>query len=80
MCRNIHHTRSSFGVWLDEQEDINIYALEKASDISYVTILKLCKNQNYLPRFSTIAKVNNGLKVLGKEISLEDYLLKSITL
>jgi len=74
--RNVHNTRSNFGVWLDRQVDINISALEKASDISYVTISKLCKNQYYLPRFSTIAKVNKGLKTLGKDINLEDFINK----
>ena len=74
--RNVHKARSNFGLWLDKQDDLTISALEKASDISYVTISKLCKNQNYLPRFSTIAKVNKGLKALGKDIDLKDFFAK----
>jgi hypothetical protein len=70
--------RSHFGVWLDKQKDININVLEEASNIGYATISKLCNNQNYLPRFSTIAKINNGLKELGKDINLSDFLINSL--
>ncbi len=76
MKRNLRKKRSSFGVWLDNQEDINIYALEEVSGISYSTICKLCNNPNYLPKFSTIAKLNKGLKELGKSIDLDDYICK----
>ncbi|MGE6685398.1 transcriptional regulator [Paenisporosarcina sp. NPDC076907] len=76
MRSNVHKSRSNFGLWLDKQEDLTISALEKASDISYVTISKLCKDQNYLPRLSTIAKVNKGLKTLGKDIDLKDFFAK----
>jgi len=72
--RNLCGKRSNFGTWLDEQEDINIHLLEEASNIGYATIKKLCNNQNYLPRFSTIAKINHGLKMLGKSIEINDYL------
>lgn len=76
MKRNIHKKKSNFGVWLDDQEDINIYVLAKASGISYTTIAKLCNNPNYFPNFSTIAKINKGLKELGKSVVLIDYLDK----
>ncbi|WP_369757702.1 helix-turn-helix domain-containing protein [Paenisporosarcina sp. HGH0030] len=72
--KDLNNNRSNFGAWLDKQEDINIYSLEKASNIGYATIKKLCNNQNYLPRFSTIAKINHGLKMLGKNIEVNDYL------
>ncbi|WP_394189497.1 transcriptional regulator [Paenisporosarcina quisquiliarum] len=61
-------------MWLDEQEDINIHLLEEASNIGYATIKKICNNQNYLPRFSTLAKINHGLKMLGKSIEINDFL------
>jgi len=48
----------SIEVWLDSQEDISIFLLEKASGISYSTNSKLCNNPKNLPRFSTIAKMN----------------------
>lgn len=78
MQKNLRNKRSHFGVWLDKQKDINIYVLEEASNIGYATILKLCNNQNYLPRFSTIALINKGLKELGKDINLSDFLINSL--
>lgn len=72
--KNLRKKRSSFGVWLDNQEDISIYVLGEVSGISYSTISKLCNNPNYLPKFSTIAKINKGLKELGKSINLGDYI------
>lgn len=76
MKRDLRKKRSSFGVWLDNQEDISIYVLEEASGISYSTICKLCNNPNYIPKFSTIAKINTGLKELGKTINLGDYIAR----
>ncbi|TQR17547.1 helix-turn-helix domain-containing protein [Psychrobacillus vulpis] len=73
MKKNLLNKKSSFGDWLDIQKDISIYVLEEASGISYSTISKLCNTPNYLPRFSTIAKINEGLKVLGKSVNLNDY-------
>ncbi|PUB14028.1 helix-turn-helix domain-containing protein [Paenisporosarcina sp. OV554] len=78
MKRNRSEKRSHFGIWLDKQNDINISVLEEASKIGYATISKLCNNQNYLPRFSTIAKINKGLKELGKDINLNDFLINSL--
>jgi len=76
--RNLPQERSHFGVWLDKQKDINISVLEEASNIGYATISKLCTNPNYLPRFSTIAKINKGLKELGIDINLNDFLINSL--
>lgn len=78
MKRNLPEKRSQFGIWLDKQNDINISVLEEASNIGYATISKICNNQNYLPRFSTIAKINKGLKELGKDINLNDFLINSL--
>ena len=78
MKRTLPQKRSHFGIWLDKHNYINIFVLEEASNIGYATISKICNNQNYLPRFSTIAKINKGLKELGKDINLNDFLINSL--
>jgi predicted transcriptional regulator len=65
--------KSKFGKWMDEQKGINIFELERVSNLSKSTILKLYYNQDYRPRFSTIFKINQGLKKLGKEIDLNEF-------
>jgi hypothetical protein len=66
------------GIIYENIKDINISVLEEASNIGYATISKLCNNQSSLPRFSTIAKINRGLKELGKDINLSDFLINSL--
>ncbi|PAE41481.1 transcriptional regulator [Bacillus sp. 7884-1] len=68
-----YEKRSKFGKWMDEQKDINIFDLERVSNLSKSTILKLYFNQDYRPRFSTIIKINQGLKKLGKEIDINEF-------
>ncbi|MEH6995917.1 helix-turn-helix transcriptional regulator [Neobacillus drentensis] len=58
---------------MDEQKGVNIYELERVSNLSKSTILKLCYNQDYRPRFSTIIKINQGLRKLGKDIDLNEF-------
>ncbi len=58
---------------MDEQKGVNIFELERVSNLSKSTILKLCYNQDYRPRFSTIFKINQGLKILGKEIDINEF-------
>lgn len=66
-------SKSKFGKWMDEQKGVNIFELVRVSKLSKSTILKLCYNQDYRPRFSTIIKINQGLKKLGKEIDLNEF-------
>ena len=66
--------RSKFGVWFENQKDITKSELEKASNLSNGTIMKLFRDPQYRPRFSTIYKINQGLKKLGKDLNLNDYL------
>ncbi|WP_419721593.1 helix-turn-helix domain-containing protein [Peribacillus frigoritolerans] len=66
--------RSNFGRWVDKQKDIKKLELERASNLSGMTISKLCSDPDYRPRFSTVIKINHGLKKLGKNIDLNDFL------
>jgi hypothetical protein len=65
--------KSKFGKWMDEQKEVNIFELERVSNLGKSTILKLYYNQDYRPRFSTIIKINQGLKKLGKEIDINMF-------
>ena len=71
---NLDKKRSNFGRWMDNQKDINKIELKRASNISRNTISKLCRDPEYRPRFSTVVKINQGLKKLGKDIDLNDFL------
>ena len=66
--------RTSFGKWLDKQEDINQLKLEEATNLSRHTISRLCNDKNYIPKFSTIYKMNRGLKKLKKRVKVENFL------
>ncbi len=70
---NLNKKRSNFGRWVDKQLDLKRSELEKASCLSPSTVLKICNNQNYRPRFATVSKMNQGLKKLGKDIDLNDF-------
>lgn len=66
--------KSKFGVWFDNQKDITKSELEKATNLSSGTLMKLFRDSQYRPRFSTIYKINQGLKKLGKDLNLKEYL------
>jgi hypothetical protein len=70
---NLGKKRSNFGRWVDKQEDVNEIVLKRASDLGSTTISKLCRDADYRPRFSTVLKINQGLKKLGKNIDLNDF-------
>lgn len=71
---SLDEQKSKFGVWFDNQKDITKSELEKATNLSNGTILKLFRDSKYRPRFSTIYKINQGLKKLGKDLNLNEYL------
>ncbi|MGG0418682.1 helix-turn-helix transcriptional regulator [Priestia aryabhattai] len=66
--------RTRFGRWLDKQEDINQLGLEQATNLSRHTISRLCNDKKYIPKFSTVHKINRGLKRLKKDVKVEDFL------
>jgi Helix-turn-helix len=59
--------RTKFGKWLD-REGITQIELEKKSRLSRGTISKLCNDDNYRPKVSTVEKVKRALKQMGKDI------------
>jgi transcriptional regulator with XRE-family HTH domain len=59
--------RSKFGKWLDN-EGITQLELERRSKLSRGTISKLCNDDSYRPKHSTIASVKKALKQLGKNV------------
>ena len=66
--------RTKFGYWLDSQKDINQSRVKEASGIGNGTIYRLCNDREFTPKYSTIAKVNKGLKKLKKDVRVEDFL------
>ncbi|CAG9612424.1 hypothetical protein BACCIP111899_01600 [Bacillus rhizoplanae] len=64
--------RSKFGKWLDHQE-ITQLELEKVTKLSRGTISKLCNDNTYRPKFSTMQQVTRGLKKLGKSVEVEEF-------
>jgi hypothetical protein len=71
---NLDKKRSNFGRWMDKQKDVNKIELKRASNLSSNTISKLCSDPEYRPRFSTVVKINQGFKKIGKNIDLNDFL------
>lgn len=70
---NLGKKRSNFGRWMNKQKDVKKVELKRASNLSSNTVSKLCSDPEYRPRFSTVFKVNQGLKKLGKNIDLNDF-------
>ncbi|WP_373926194.1 helix-turn-helix domain-containing protein [Bacillus pseudomycoides] len=64
--------RSKFGKWLDKQ-GITQGELEKAAKLSRGTISKVCNDNKYIPKFSTMTQIIKGLKKLGKSINENDF-------
>ncbi|WP_412762324.1 helix-turn-helix domain-containing protein [Priestia megaterium] len=74
MILGLGKKRTKFGRWLDKQEDINQLELEKATKLSRPTISRLCNDKDYTPKYSTIYRINNGLRKLKKDVKVEDFL------
>ncbi len=74
MILGLGKKRTRFGRWLDKQEDINQLELENATKLSRPTISRLCNDKNYIPKYSTIYRINAGLRKLKKDVKVEDFL------
>ncbi|PGT65154.1 transcriptional regulator [Bacillus cereus] len=70
---NLGKKRSKFGRWIDKQSDITQLDLENTSKLSRGTISRICNEESYQPKYSTIFKINNGLKKLKKDVRYEDF-------
>lgn len=68
----IGKNRTEFGEWLDKS-GIKQLALEDASGLSRRTISRLCNDNTYRPKISTIQKVLQGLHKLGKNVKEQDF-------
>jgi transcriptional regulator with XRE-family HTH domain len=64
--------RSKFGRWLD-RKGITQLELEKKSNLSRGTISRLCNDDSYRPKHSTIASVKKALKQLGHDVPPDDF-------
>ncbi|MEH7237296.1 helix-turn-helix domain-containing protein [Bacillus sp. JJ1562] len=63
--------RTKFGRWLDRQ-GISQIELEEESKLSRRTISRLCNDEEYRPKFSTVTKIRRALKRFGKDVP-DDY-------
>lgn len=63
--------RTKFGRWLDRKEITQI-ELEELSGLSRRTISRLCNDESYRPKFSTVTRIKKALKQLG-ETPPDDY-------
>ncbi|WP_144508819.1 transcriptional regulator [Bacillus mycoides] len=70
---NLGKKRSKFGRWIDKQSDITQLDLETTSKLSRGTISRICNEESYQPKYSTIFKINKGLKKLKKDVKYEDF-------
>jgi len=70
---NLGKKRSKFGKWLDKQSDITQLDLESSSKLSRGTISRLCNEDSFRPKYSTISKINKGLTKLKKDVKYEDF-------
>lgn len=65
--------RSRFGKLLDK-EGYTQEELSKASGVSRTTISEICKDEDYIPKYSTVMKIKKGLKKLGVKKDVDQYL------
>jgi predicted transcriptional regulator len=63
--------RSKFGRWLDKQE-ITQSELAMRASVGDMTISRLCNEKDYMPKYSTITKIQKALRQLGHDLP-DDY-------
>ena len=64
--------RTKFGIWLDKQ-GLTQLELEKSAKLGRATISKLCNDDSYRPKFSTVIKIKKAINQLGKISPPDDY-------
>jgi hypothetical protein len=69
---NLGKRRSHFGEWLDSN-DIQQIDLEQKAKLSRGTISKLCNDDEYTPKQSTIVKIIKALNQMGKNVNKNDF-------
>lgn len=63
--------RSKFGRFIDKK-GISQMEIEKASGLSRGTVSRVCNDEDYVPKYSTIAKLQKALRKLGEDVP-DDY-------
>lgn len=63
--------RTKFGRWMDRNEITQI-DLEELSGLSRRTISRLCNDEEYKPKFSTVSQIKKALKKIGESVP-DDY-------
>lgn len=63
--------RTKFGKFIDRKE-ITQFELERLTGLSRGTISKLCNDDDYRPKLSTVARIKKALKQLGESVP-DDY-------
>ncbi|MDQ0270706.1 transcriptional regulator with XRE-family HTH domain [Cytobacillus purgationiresistens] len=64
-------SRTKFGRWLDKKEITQI-EIEELSGLSRRTVSRLCNDEDYQPKYSTVSRVRYALKKLGESVT-DDY-------
>lgn len=65
-------SRSKFGRLIDRKQ-ISQIEIEELTGLSRGTISKLCNDETYRPKQSTVAKVKKAMEKLGEEVSDEHF-------
>lgn len=63
--------RTKFGKFIDRKEITQI-ELERLTGLSRGTISKLCNDDDYRPKISTVSRIKKALKQLGESVP-DDY-------
>jgi hypothetical protein len=70
---NLGKKRSDFGKWLDSlglyQRDVE----ENTESITRTTISRMCNDNGYKPKYSTIHEVRKSLKKLGYNLDTKKF-------
>ncbi|RSL29055.1 XRE family transcriptional regulator [Salibacterium salarium] len=64
--------RSKFGKFM-EREGITQEELAKASRVTQATISRICSDKTYMPKISTVKKLEKGFDKLDVDFDEEDF-------
>lgn len=65
-------TRSKFGKWVDKT-GLTQNEIAKSAKVGRQTVSNICSDKNYVPKISTWAKIEKGLKSIGHNVKHEDF-------
>lgn len=64
--------RSRFGKWID-REGLTQRDIAKKAKISEMSLTRMCNDKEYVPKYSTWAKVERALRSLGYDVDRDDF-------